>query len=68
MAAIYRIYKQNGNIKFAGTESPSYFDSLKEAVEKCDFDKGEKVWEYSMFTHTPMWEMLVNKEFLNNRY
>lgn len=60
----YRIYTQDDRIKFAGTDQPSFFSSLEKAVEACDFDNWEKVYEYCMLTNRRRAEVCVNKSFL----
>ncbi len=64
----YRIYKQDDRIKFAGTDKPSFFNSLRKAVEECDFEAGEKVYEYCTQSQSRLWEMCVNKSYLNKSY
>lgn len=61
---IYRIYKKDGRIKFAGTDLPSFFNSLKDAVVNCDFDKGENIYEYSLQCQCILWEVCVDKRYL----
>lgn len=63
----YRIYKPNGRIKFAGTEEESFFFSLRIAVEKCDFDKGEKIFEYCLKYQRQLWEVCVDKRYIENQ-
>lgn len=62
--ATYRIYTPQFTVKFAGTDSASFFNDLKTAVEKTDFDKGETIYEYCMKTQRPLWEIMVDKRYL----
>jgi hypothetical protein len=57
MTANYRIITANGKIKYAGTDSPSWF-ILTHAKRFVNRSKGEKVYEYSPATGEKMWEVL----------
>jgi len=61
----YRIYKADNTIKFTGTDENSFFNSLESAIEKCDFSKDEKVFEYCMKNHARLWEICVDSRYLN---
>ncbi len=50
------------------TDKPSFFNSLRKAVEECDFEAGEKVYEYCTQSQSRLWEMCVNKSYLNKSY
>jgi hypothetical protein len=55
----YRILTQNGRIKYAGTNNPSWF-TLENAKKVVDQSKGEMIYEYCLKTMEPLWEVLVN--------
>lgn len=60
----YRIYTADLKIKFVGTDQSSFFNDLKTAVEKCDFDKGEMIYQYCLINQARLWQICVNKDFL----
>lgn len=53
---LYRIITADGRIKFAGTDSPSWFVSL-EAV-KPNLSKGDTVYEYDQ-NGNKLWEVFI---------
>ena len=51
----YRIHRENGRIKYAGTGFSSWF-SLEDARKLAE--PNESVYEYCMQTMDPLWEIL----------
>ena len=55
--ARYRIRKSNGNIKYAGTDYPSWF-TLEKARELVNYSNGEMIYEYDNFGDE-LWEVFA---------
>jgi hypothetical protein len=55
----YRILKPDMRIKYAGTDSPSWFFSLDEAKKHVDYSKGEMIYEYDI-NGDRLWEVLAD--------
>jgi hypothetical protein len=56
--ARYRIRKSNGNIKYAGTDEPSWFN-LEKARELVDYSNGEMIYEYDK-NGDELWEVFAD--------
>jgi hypothetical protein len=54
MKAIYRIITKEGNVKFAGTDFPSWL-TLDRARENAE--DGDKIYEFDTATMRQMWEV-----------
>jgi hypothetical protein len=54
--AVYRIIKANGNVKYAGTDMPSWFN-LENAQKFADKSNGEKIFEYDLKYQRALWEV-----------
>jgi len=52
----YRILTNEGKIKFAGTNSPSWL-TLDAAKKEVDYSKDEKIYEYS-HNNERLWEVI----------
>jgi N-6 DNA Methylase len=59
---LYRIFKDNERIKFAGTDYPSFFSDLDLAIEKTDWRAGEKIYEWDNDSDRRMGEVLVRPQ------
>ena len=57
--ARYRIRKSNGNIKYAGTDEPSWFFNLEKARELVDYSNGEMIYEYDK-NGDELWEVFAD--------
>lgn len=51
----FRIHR-GSSIKYAGTDFPSWL-TLENARKLVDYSRGESIYEYSMITMEPMWEI-----------
>lgn len=54
MNANYRIIKANGNVKFAGSDMPSWF-TLENARKYAE--EGDKIFEFDMKYQKALWEV-----------
>jgi hypothetical protein len=65
--ATFRVYLKDGKIKFSGTDKPSFFNTIEEAIESADFEEGDTVHEYSLEFQQPFGEIMVNKDYLKGQ-
>lgn len=56
MDTVYKIIKANGNLKYAGTDMPSWL-TLEQAQKLCDYANGEKIFEYDKHYQQKLWEV-----------
>lgn len=53
----YRIVTKDNRIKFAGTGEDSWFTDLSVAKKKCNYSKGDSIYEYD-YNGNKLWEVL----------
>jgi hypothetical protein len=56
MKTNFRILNQEGNVKYTGTITGSWF-TLEDAKKLVNRSNGESIYEYSMKTMSKLWEV-----------